>query len=33
MSTVSVLRAAFLRNDNDDYEVYQREATFRFRIA
>jgi len=27
------LRAAFLRNDNDDYEVFQREASFRFHIA
>jgi hypothetical protein len=27
------LRAAFLRTDNDDYEVYQREASFRFHIA
>ncbi len=27
------LRAAYLRNENDDYEVYQREATFRFHIA
>jgi hypothetical protein len=27
------LRAAYLRNDNDDYEVYQREASFRFHIA
>ena len=27
------LRAAYLRNENDDYEVFQREATFRFHIA
>ncbi|MEK6225016.1 MAG: hypothetical protein AABM40_01840 [Chloroflexota bacterium] len=27
------LRAALLRNDNDDYEVFQREASFRFHIA
>ncbi len=27
------LRAALLRNENDDYEVFQREATFRFHIA
>ena len=27
------LRAAYLRTANDDYEVYQREATFRFHIA
>jgi hypothetical protein len=27
------LRAALLRNDNDDYEVYQRDSTFRFHIA
>ena len=27
------LRAALLHNENDDYEVYQREATFRFHIA
>jgi hypothetical protein len=27
------LRAAYLKNDNDDYEVFQREATFRFHIA
>ena len=27
------LRAALLRTENDDYEVYQREATFRFHIA
>jgi hypothetical protein len=27
------LRAAYLRNDNDDYEVYQRDASFRFHIA
>jgi len=27
------LRAAYLCNDNDDYEVFQREATFRFHIA
>jgi len=27
------LRAAYLHTDNDDYEVYQRDATFRFHIA
>jgi len=27
------LRAALLHNDNDDYEVYQRDSTFRFHIA
>jgi hypothetical protein len=27
------LRAAYLRTENDDYEVYQREACFRFHIA
>ena len=27
------LRAALLRNENDDYEVYQRNSTFRFHIA
>jgi hypothetical protein len=27
------LRAALRRLDNEDYEVYQREATFRFHIA
>jgi hypothetical protein len=27
------LRAALLRNDNDDYEVYQRDSFFRFHIA
>jgi hypothetical protein len=27
------LRAAYLRKSNDDYEVYQREATFRFHIG
>jgi hypothetical protein len=27
------LRAALLKNDNDDYEVFQREASFRFHIA
>ncbi len=27
------LRAAYLRTDNDDYEVYQRDASFRFHIA
>ena len=27
------LRAAYLRNDNDDYEVYQLGASFRFHIA
>jgi hypothetical protein len=27
------LRAAYRRTDNDDYEVYQREASFLFHIA
>jgi hypothetical protein len=27
------LRAALLRNDNDDYEVYQRDSSFRFHIS
>ena len=27
------LRAALLHNENDDYEVFQREASFRFHIA
>jgi len=27
------LRAAYLRIDNDDYEVFDREASFRFHIA
>jgi hypothetical protein len=27
------LRAAYLRNENNDYEVFQREASFRFHIA
>lgn len=27
------LRAALLKNENDDYEVFQREANFRFHIA
>ena len=27
------LRAAYLRNDDNDYEVFQREASFRFHIA
>src|SRR5207248_11675003 len=27
------LRAAYVRNDNDDYEVFQRDSTFRFHIA
>ena len=27
------LRAAYRRIDNEDYEVYQREASFRFHIA
>jgi hypothetical protein len=27
------LRAAYLKTENDDYEVYQRDASFRFHIA
>ena len=27
------LRAALLRTENDDYEVYQREATFRYVLS
>lgn len=27
------LRAAYLKTEENDYEVYQREATFRFHIA
>ena len=27
------LRAAYLKNDNNDYEVYQRDSSFRFHIA
>jgi hypothetical protein len=27
------LRAALLKDENDDYEVFQREASFRFHIA
>jgi hypothetical protein len=27
------LRAAYLKNDNNDYEVYQRNSSFRFHIT
>ncbi|HKC91480.1 MAG TPA: hypothetical protein VKE23_09165 [Candidatus Limnocylindria bacterium] len=27
------LRAAYLQNDNNDYEVYQRDSVFRFHIS